>query len=268
MINMNSNKENNINEIIEDKINNGYEIDLGNIIDNSLEVYKKIVWKAGLGYFMIIGIVFLIAMTISLSLIDGSNLEEFKEISQDPNYLYKNPTILAWFIIGGLLINIIFIPLNAGFLNLCRLSKTNQEFTTANIFDYYKSKYLKDLIIGSILITLITTLFTTGLDMLNLKIVSFVIQISFALFTFLFLPLVIYGNQSFGNAIKKSILLVMKSPFTILGAMIIGILFILVGIIGFCIGILFTIPFYSCLIYTLYESIIGFEDNKNEETEI
>ena len=265
---MNSNKENNINKVIEDKINNGYEIDLGNIIDNSLEVYKKIVWKAGLGYFMIFGIIILIAMTVSLSIIDGSNLEEFKEISQDPNYFYKNPTVLAWFIIGGLVINIIFIPLNAGFLNLCRLAKTNQEFSTANIFDYYKSKYLKDLIIGSLLIAIITTLFTTGLDMLNLKMVSFVIQISFALFTFLFLPLVIYGNQSFGSAIKKSIRLVMKSPFTILGAIIIGILFVIVGILGLCIGILFTIPFYSCISYTLYESIIGFEEKNDIVNEI
>jgi len=265
---MNSNKENNINKVIEDKINNGYEIDLGNIIDNSLEVYKKIVWKAGLGYFMIFGIIILIAMTVSLSIIDGSNLEEFKEISQDPNYFYKNPTVLAWFIIGGLVINIIFIPLNAGFLNLCRLAKTNQEFSTANIFDYYKSKYLKDLIIGSLLIAIITTLFTTGLDMLNLKMVSFVIQISFALFTFLFLPLVIYGNQSFGSAIKKSIQLVMKSPFTILGALIIGILFVIVGILGLCIGILFTIPFYSCVIYTIYESIIGFEEKNDIVNEI
>ena len=265
---MNSNKENNINKVIEDKINNGYEIDLGNIIDNSLEVYKKIVWKAGLGYFMIFGIIILIAMTVSLSIIDGSNLEEFKEISQDPNYFYKNPTVLAWFIIGGLVINIIFIPLNAGFLNLCRLAKTNQEFSTANIFDYYKSKYLKDLIIGSLLIAIITTLFTTGLDMLNLKMVSFVIQISFALFTFLFLPLVIYGNQSFGSAIKKSIQLVMKSPFTILGAIIIGILFVIVGILGLCIGILFTIPFYSCVIYTIYESIIGFEEKNDIVNEI
>ena len=265
---MNSTKEKKINQIIDDKINNGYELDLGNIIDNSIEIYKKIVWKAGLGYFMIFGIIILIAMTISLSLIEGSNLEEFKEISQDPNYFYKNPTILAWFIIGGLIINILFIPLNAGFLNLCRLARTNQEFSTANIFDYYKSKYLKDLIIGSLLIAIVTTVLTTVLDMSNLKIVSFVIQISFALFTFLFLPLVIYGNQSFGNAIKKSIQLVMKSPFTILGAMIIGILFILVGLIGLCIGILFTIPFYSCVIYTLYESIIGFEENKNIVNEI
>ena len=265
---MNSTKENKTNQIIDDKINNGYELDLGNIIDNSIEIYKKIVWKAGLGYFMIFGIIILIAMTISLSLIEGSNLEEFKEISQDPNYFYKNPTILAWFIIGGLIINILFIPLNAGFLNLCRLARTNQEFSTANIFDYYKSKYLKDLIIGSLLIAIVTTVLTTVLDMSNLKIVSFVIQISFALFTFLFLPLVIYGNQSFGNAIKKSIQLVMKSPFTILGAMIIGILFILVGLIGLCIGILFTIPFYSCVIYTLYESIIGFEENKNIVNEI
>lgn len=265
---MNTTQENKVNEIIEEKINKGYEIDLGNIIDNSLEVYKKIVWKAGLGYFMISGVIVLIAMTISLSLIDNSNLEEFKEISQDPNYFYKNPTILAWFIIGGLLINILFIPLNAGFLNLCRLAKTNQEFSTANIFDYYKSKYLKDLIIGSLLIAIITTGLTTVLELVNLKMVSFVIQISFALFTFLFLPLVIYGNQSFGNAIKKSIQLVMKSPFTILGAMIIGILFILVGLIGFCIGILFTIPFYSCIIYTLYESIIGFEEKKNGINEI
>ncbi|WP_320815679.1 hypothetical protein [Flavobacterium sp.] len=257
---------NEINNKIEDQIKNGYDLDLGIIIDKSLAIYKKVVWKAGLGYILVFGIVMIIGLILAMTIQDETLLEQFKEISQDPNFLYKNPTLLAYLLIGGLIINMIFIPLNAGFFNLCHLANTNQEFTTLNIFDFYTSRYLKNLVIGSLLIAVVTTSLTTVLDMVNLKIVSFIIQISFTLFTILFVPLVIYANQSIGNAIKKSIQLVMKSPFTILGALIIGILFLLAGLLGLCIGILFTIPFISCIQYTVYESIVGFENETTETT--
>jgi ABC-type antimicrobial peptide transport system permease subunit len=48
-----------------------------------------------------------------------------------------------------------------------------------------------------------------------------------------------------------------------LGLLVIGVIASLVGLIGCCIGIVFTIPFIYSLYYALYSEIIGF-DPENE----
>lgn len=256
-----------MNTKIDDKIENGYELDLGKIIDTSFDIFKKIVWTAGFAHFLIVLVVGMLAV-LGMSFIDESQLEQFKNMSQDPNFLHSNPEIMGYYIGATVLFGVLFSPINAGILNLSHLAKTNQEFSISNIFDYYRSKYLKDIIIGTILISLANIAVTTSLDLLNLKLVGFVLQISISLFTVLFLPLVIYGDLSFATAIKKSVQLVIKSPFTIIGAIIIATVFALLGLIALCIGILFTLPFINIMYYCLYDAIVGFEKEKNVIEEI
>jgi uncharacterized membrane protein len=250
-----------MNNRIDEKIQKGYELELGQIIDNSFEIFKKIVWTAGLGYFLVT-IFMLSLIVLGMTFLDPSQLDYIKEISQDPAFLENNPDIMGYYLVFIIVVGSIFVPLNAGFLNLCHLAKTNQQFSILNIFDYYKSKHVKDLIIGTLILTIFSTIITTLLDFANLKLVGFVIQMSISLFTILFIPLIIYGNQNFSNAIQKSIKLVVKYPFTILGALVIGIVFAMLGMIAFCIGILFTLPYINCIYYSLYESIVGFEEEK------
>ena len=220
----------NVDKRIDEKIENGYELDLGQIIDNSFEIFKKIVWTVGLGYFLVTVFMLTIAV-LGMYFLDPSQLDYVKEIRQDPSFLENNPEIMGYYLGVIIVVGAIFVPLNAGFLNICHLAKINQQFSVLNIFDYYKSKYAKDLIIGTLLLTIFSTIIITLLDFANLKLVGFVIQISISLFTILFMPLIIYGNQSFSNAIKKSIKLVVKYPFTILGALVIGIVFAMLGLI-------------------------------------
>ncbi len=257
---MNSTKENKINVIIEEKINSGYTIDLGTIIDSSLETFKKIVWIAGLGYFLVFSLLTIIALIAVNQFVDPEQLREFTELIQDPTYLENHPNIFLYNFIAIVGIGIIFAPLNAGFLHLCRLAHYNKTISISDLFIYYSSKKAIDLIIGTLIVSLISFIISMGLELANLKLVSFVVSISISLFTFLFIPLIIFANQNFSQALSKSIKLVVKSPFTILGAMIIGILFALAGLIALCIGILFTISFMYCIQFNLYEKIIGFED--------
>jgi hypothetical protein len=260
---MNTSETNSTNKRIDEKIENGYQLDLGQIIDNSFEIFKKIVWTAGFGY-LLVGLVMTLFVILGISLLDAGQIDYFEEIaaeiSEDPAFLEKNPNLMSYYMSIIIGFTLLFVPLNAGFLNLCHLAKTNQKFTVLNIFDFYKIKYIKDLIIGTLIMSLISVAVSSALEMANLKIVAFVIQVSLSLFTVLFMPLVIYGQQSFLNAIIKSAKLVVKSPFTILGAIIIAVIFALLGFIGLCIGILFTISYVNCIYYSLYESIIGFEE--------
>jgi hypothetical protein len=260
---MNTSETNSTNKRIDEKIENGYQLDLGQIIDNSFEIFKKIVWTAGFGY-LLVGLVMTLFVILGISLLDAGQIDYFEEIaaeiSEDPAFLEKNPNLMSYYMSIIIGFTLLFVPLNAGFLNLCHLAKTNQKFTVLNIFDFYKIKYIKDLIIGTLIMSLISVAISSALEMANLKIVAFVIQVSLSLFTVLFMPLVIYGQQNFLNAIIKSAKLVVKSPFTILGAIIIAVIFALLGFIGLCIGILFTISYVNCIYYSLYESIIGFEE--------
>jgi hypothetical protein len=61
------------------------------------------------------------------------------------------------------------------------------------------------------------------------------------------------------DAMKSSATIYLKQPFLILGLLIVAGFASLIGLIGFCIGIFFTIPFVYSLSYTLYFSIIGTE---------
>lgn len=257
---MNSTEENKINTVINDKINNGYVIEIGSIIDSSLEIFKKIVWIAGLGYFLVFSLLIIIALIAVNQFVDPEQIKEFTELMKDPSFLENNPNIILYNAIAIVSMGIIFAPLNAGFLNLCRLAHSNKEFSISDLFKYYSNKKAIDLIVGTLIISLLSFGFSIALELANLKLVSFVISISISLFTLLFIPLILFADQNFSQALSKSIKLIIKSPFTVLGAMIIGVLFALVGLIALCIGMLFTLSFIACVQYTVYEKIIGFEE--------
>jgi uncharacterized membrane protein len=78
------------------------------------------------------------------------------------------------------------------------------------------------------------------------------------------IPLIIFGKLKAVEAIQASIVIVSKQPLVILGLLVIGVIASLVGFIGCCIGIVFTIPFMYSLYYALYSEIIGFDP----ETEV
>ena len=260
---MNTVKDNEINN----KIENGFELDLGKIIDNSFEIFKKVVWTAGFAY-LLFGLLISFLVIFGMTFIDQSQLEQLKESIQDPNFLKENPEIMGYYMVILIIAGALFAPLNAGILNLCHLAKTNQPFSISSIFNYYRSKYFIDIIVGTLIISIISIGTSTALGFLNLDLVGTVIQVSISLFTILFLPLIIFGNQNFSNAIQKSIKLVVKSPFTILGAIIIAGIFSILGLLALCIGMFFTLPFVNVMNYCLYDSIIGFEKRKNEIDEI
>ena len=73
------------------------------------------------------------------------------------------------------------------------------------------------------------------------------------------IPLIIYNDQKFGDAISKSITLFSKQPFTIIIAVIIAYLIAILGFIGLCIGVIFTMPYIYSMYYTIYDEAIGFE---------
>lgn len=89
---MNKLEANNTNNRIDERIEKGYDLDLGQIIDNSFEIFKKIVWTAGFSY-LLVGLVMTLLVLLGMSLLDPAQLDYIKEIAQevsiDPEFLEK-----------------------------------------------------------------------------------------------------------------------------------------------------------------------------------
>ncbi|NJM80607.1 MAG: hypothetical protein HC854_15130, partial [Flavobacterium sp.] len=169
------------------------------------------------------------------------------------------------FLIGNTIFTVIFVsliaPLNAGFLKLCYLAKTNKEVQIGAIFDYYKSTFVKDIIMGTAIITFTTSIFSVLFSLIGYPFIGTIIQIIISLFTLLFIPLVVFGNQNFTDAIQNSIKLVAKQPFHIILLIVIAIIGCFLGLIALCIGILFTLPIFSAMIFAIYDNAVGIEEH-------
>jgi uncharacterized membrane protein len=79
------------------------------------------------------------------------------------------------------------------------------------------------------------------------------------------IPLIIFGKLKALEALEASILIVSKQPLILLGLIVVGSIATLVGLIGCCIGIVFTLPFLNSLYYAIYSEIIGFDSQTEIE---
>ena len=249
---------------ITEKIKKGYSLDLGKLIEDCFEIYKKTFLIAGLSFIIVAIATFVLYAFLGATLIGVSSLSEWAVKMEAMQYE-------AGYIIGNLVITILisaFIaPLNAGFLKLCLLAKRNQELSLGVVFEYYKSKYLKDIVIGSVIIALTSSVVSVGLQLISLEIgvlslvfLGVLFQIGIAVSTVLFIPLVIFANENFSEALQNSIKLVAKKPFHILLALIVAVIGAFLGIIGLCIGIFFTLPIYTAMVFSIYDNIVGIEE--------
>lgn len=250
----------------------GYPLDFGEVFGQAFENYKKIALIVGC-----IMLVLIIAFTVLVGGFAGILFGIGSITTFFTNYsLQSNSTVLLVVnlvasVVGAALI----APLTAGLLKIAHLAEGNKEFSFSTAFDFYKSSFFKDLFVSTMIITLFSSVLTTLLSLIELhfpdsgfnwiiKLFTIFIGILTPLFTLLTIPLIIFGNIAAVEAIKGSILLVRKNFWIILFLIIVGAIFSIIGIFGFCLGIFFTLPFMYSLEYIIYRNAINFE----EETEI
>ena len=244
-------------EIIDQKVQNGYALDLGKIIEVSFENFKK--------SFLLSGVTLLIAAFVLACIYVAFfgilyGFGDFVSIMTELESDALNPAMQMINATFGVIILGIMSPLLAGFININHLAKTNQEITISSFFDFYKSPYLKDLILNQIIVAIFTNSIVLFLMLTNHQFISIILQILIPLFMIFCIPLIIYGEQNYLEAITKSIRLFIKSPFVIFVAFLVGALGSFVGLIGLCIGVIFTLPYYFSILYAIYDQAVGFKE--------
>jgi len=243
--------------IIEQKLRNGYSLDLGKLIDESFATFKKTFLIAGLGM-VILSVVMLIFYLGILGAFFG--FSNFTETMTSIERLATDTTFIIGNAIVTMLFSALFAPITAGFIHINHLAKTNKEFSVSDLFNFYKGTIFKQIFMSYLVIGFTTAVITAGFSLLGFEIINSIIQISIALLTVFTIPLIIYGEQNYLDAITKSSKLFFKQPFIIIVALLIAGIGMLLGIFVLCIGIIFTIPYLYSMYYAIYEQTIGFKE--------
>jgi uncharacterized membrane protein len=251
-------------ERLHDIEKNGYQIDFANVFNHAFENYKKIALYAGLVLF-IFSVLFVIFIGVSLASVIGVAAMT-RELSPEKLNI-ENLSESNILIIGAisLITSSILSPFQAAFLKMAHCGDRDEEFHIFDLFGYYKLPYLKDIIVSSFLISAIGFAQATLFSYLHLDLLGKVITYFISYITLLAIPLIIFGDLKAIEAIKYSIQIVFKQPFVILGLIIVAFIGSLVGFIGCCIGIFFTLPFLYSMNYAIYSAIIGIDSSQEIE---
>lgn len=263
-------------EKVQEIKNHGYHIDIGEVISQTFENYKKIALLAG-GVILLLMIVFVFAAAgiggifgIAMSFTDF--LTEYSVGHFSAAILLVN---LAVSVIGYALI---VAPITAGIIQIAHDAETNRDINFSTAFSHYKTKHFKNLFLSAAIITFTTSGIGTLIQLSNLyffdavlttvlAIISFFVSILIPIFTLLTIPFIIFGNLDAMSAIRASITTVSKRFWTIFLLMIVFIICSMLGIFALCIGIFFTLPIYFSCQYIIYRNAIPMEE-KDELDEI
>ena len=245
---------------IEQLKTNGYELQFENVFNKAFENYKKIAVYAGLailvfGFLMVIVAGIGIVGFIGVENINPNSMKQLEAKMLQPEYI-GNQFIVA------LIFSSFFSPISAGFLKMAEAGAKDTEFKMRHFFSFYNWSFFKELVIATFVITFLSTGISSVLTYYKIPFIGSLLSFIIGIYTTLAIPLIIFGKQKALEAIQASISISSKQFFTIFLLLLVAFFGSLVGLIGFCIGVLFTIPFNISMQYAIYDAIIGIE---NEE---
>lgn len=240
---------------IEDIKKNGFSLDFSSVFNHAFENYKKIALYSGL---IILVLAIIIVMAYMGILIAYFGIESLKQdyLKEFTNQNFTGVELLVQ-TIGFSLLAALIAPFGAGFLKMADSADKDVEFNVSTIFTYYKSPYFGQIFVAAFIPAILGTALANLVESSGVLFVGNIISFMVSYFMYLSIPLIVFGNLKAIDAIKSSIIIVTKNPLNIFAFFIIGFLGSMVGLIGCCVGIIFTVVFNSSMIYATYFAIFG-----------
>lgn len=237
---------------------NGYTLEFENVFNHAFENYKKIALYGGLIIFVFFVLLSILVFGALITIFGGPAVVDFlKPENLNPQEFTLNTLLIFSGI--SVLISCLISPLTAALIKMAYCAERDEEFHISTMFEYYKTPYFKEIFIATFCVSIISSILSALINYTQIPAIGFVVTIIIELFTVLMIPLIIFGKLKAIEALEISILIVSKQPLVLLGLIVVGSVGTLVGLIGCCIGIFFTLPFLNSLYYAIYSEIIGFD---------
>lgn len=252
---------------IEDIKKNGYSLDFATVFNHAFENYKKIALYSGLIILVFSIIAFIAVVGILIAYFGAESIsknffEEFENQDFTSVELLIQTVIVA--VVAG-----IGAPFGAGFLKMADCADKDMEFNVSTIFSYYKSPYFGQIFVLTFLTTIvgsgIANLIEVSLNSSGGNIIAVAIPYMISYWTYLSIPLIVFGKLNAIDALKSSFIVVSKNPLNIFAFFIVGLIGSVIGLFACCIGILFTVVFNSSMTYATYFGIFEVQ-NEEEDT--
>jgi len=241
----------------------GYQLDFADVFNHAFENYKKIALYAGL-------VIFIFSVVIGV-LIAGAIVSLFDVATLNENLLEKLKTettsvnFILIYMISIVLFTSLVSPFQAGFLKMADCGEKDEAFHVSTLFEYYKAPYFKEIFFATLLLSVISISLSTLLNLTGIQAIGMLTTYTLSFLTLLTIPLIIFGKLKAIDAIKTSIIIVMKQPLVLLALIVVAFIASMVGFIGCFIGVFFTIPFLFSINYSIYSAIVGIDSESELE---
>lgn len=243
---------------IEELQKNGYQLSFESVLNLAFKNYKKIVLYAGLLFFVFAVFMAVLVTVVLMYQFGPTQLTEIlKPENINPDNLKGNSRIA--FLAGTVFFSVVLSPFMAGFIKMAYSAERDEEFHVSTIFQYYNSSYLKELIIATLLISIVNSGLPLLSDNAQFQVAMNFVSYGIIFLTFLTIPLIIFSDLKAIAAIKTSIMLFFKQPLILLGLILLSYLLSVMGFFVFYVGIFFTLPFLYSMYFAIYHEIVGFE---------
>ncbi len=244
---------------IQELKNNGYELDFSTTFSIAFDIYKKSALISGL-VIMLFSIILVGLVIIGFgSFIGfgslGPTMTEFDPTNLSPIFIIGYIAILAIF--GGL-----SAILGAGLVRIARDAYYDQDLNFGTAFMYFSGSHAGHLFIAGLLIAIVNGSASIFSELAGISFVGSILSIIISVATVLTIPLIIFKDLNATDAISASIALVFKNFFIVFGLILVGVICSLVGLIAFCIGLFFTLPFIYAIYYSIFVNIFGVDEEE------
>ncbi len=227
------------------KQSNGPERSAGAIISHAFDLYKGIFLYA-------IGALFL-SFIISLLIqpVSGFNSQELlDEMKSSPETLSENmwsiPGIKTYYGLSGL-VSLLMSPLYVGIIYIANKYNLKEKLDFSDVFIGFRQNFVNIVVyalISSIAIGISFAMcFLPGLFVLPFFMLGY--------------PVLLFENATFSEALTKSFKTAKENYGVFLGTTLLGLLVSISGVFLCGIGIIFTLPIFLVVMYSLYVAYYG-----------
>ncbi|MCO4820694.1 MAG: hypothetical protein KC469_01410 [Flavobacteriaceae bacterium] len=235
---------------IEKKIKQSAYLDFGNVLDQTLKLFKE-VWLKG---FLMIAVILVLGFGITLLFTNiGLGSRSYLLDWESGINLYSAFTLNSLYSLPQtILLSSIMIGALAGFYRNCRQADLNQ-IQNEDMFYFFKSKYISKLL---------------SLGMIY-AILAAAAQALFLLpYIYVFVPLSFFSvifafNEDLSEAeiVKLSFILGTKKWFLTFGLLFIMGVIACLGLVACGVGVFFTMSIVYIPVYFVYRDVVGFSDD-------
>ncbi len=265
---------NNIEQRINDRLQSDVSFNFDKFFADAWSIFKKVTFLVA-GSIFVLAVPILIVYSITLPFMLGiqSFTQYFSIIQEDPYYfqeIQQSPIYLLKQMLVNVIIALLFAPINAGLIKLCRDADKTGEVNFGTIFKYYKGEYFGRLILAVLITAMVSGFLNIAFSFIPFVggLIYMVVVLVFAILISFVQPLIIFGNLDLGKAFSLSFKIAGKFFWPVLGYSLLFGLLTGLGLIACCIGIFFTAAFIPVCNYLLYKYAVGFpEDEETEEVQ-